>query len=223
MNYFAHAYRFLDDPYFAAGTGVPDWLTVCDRAVRVRARHVEAAMPDLCGREAAVAAGARQHLRDDGRFHETACFVESVVVLAGMIRQVLPDDSTVRPGFLGHLLLELLLDSSLIADNPSLLDEYYRAMDRVDPLEVQEVVNRLAPRPTSRLAPFMHAFCKARILWDYLADATLLVRVNQVMRRVRLDPVPPAVADILPDARRLVAQRRELLLDGIPTPQPVAA
>lgn len=49
MNYFAHAYRFLDDPHFATGTGVPDWLT--------------------------------------------ACFVESVVVLAGMIRQVPPDDS----------------------------------------------------------------------------------------------------------------------------------
>jgi len=23
MNYFAHAYPFLDDPYFAVGTGVP--------------------------------------------------------------------------------------------------------------------------------------------------------------------------------------------------------
>ena len=28
MNYFAHALPFLDDPYLAAGTGVPDWLSV---------------------------------------------------------------------------------------------------------------------------------------------------------------------------------------------------
>ena len=41
MNYFAHAYRFLDDPYFAAGTGVPDWLAVADRNVRVRQKHAE--------------------------------------------------------------------------------------------------------------------------------------------------------------------------------------
>ena len=31
MNYFAHALPFLDQPYFMAGTAVPDWLTVVDR------------------------------------------------------------------------------------------------------------------------------------------------------------------------------------------------
>ena len=40
MNYFAHALPFLDDdPYFVAGTGVPDWLSVADRDVRVRLKH----------------------------------------------------------------------------------------------------------------------------------------------------------------------------------------
>ena len=28
MNYFAHAIRFLDDPYFLSGTALPDWLSV---------------------------------------------------------------------------------------------------------------------------------------------------------------------------------------------------
>ena len=33
MNYFAHGVRFLEDPYFLAGTAVPDWLSVVDRRV----------------------------------------------------------------------------------------------------------------------------------------------------------------------------------------------
>jgi hypothetical protein len=44
MNYFAHARPFLDQPYFMAGTGVPDWLTVVDRRVRLRAKHAEAGL-----------------------------------------------------------------------------------------------------------------------------------------------------------------------------------
>jgi hypothetical protein len=39
VNYFAHGRRFIDDPYFLAGTAVPDWLNVVDRQVRVRGRH----------------------------------------------------------------------------------------------------------------------------------------------------------------------------------------
>ena len=42
MNYFAHGHRFVDDPYFLAGTAVPDWLSVVDRKVRVRAAQRDA-------------------------------------------------------------------------------------------------------------------------------------------------------------------------------------
>ena len=38
MNYFAHGYAFLDDPYFLAGTAVPDWLSVIDRRMRARSK-----------------------------------------------------------------------------------------------------------------------------------------------------------------------------------------
>ena len=41
MNYFAHGYAFVDDPWFLAGTAVPDWLNVSDRGVRVRERQAE--------------------------------------------------------------------------------------------------------------------------------------------------------------------------------------
>ena len=76
MNYFAHARPFLDQPYFMAGTGVPDWLTVVDRRVRLRAKHAEALRHDARPWVAQVAGGVLQHLRDDARFHQTRAFAE---------------------------------------------------------------------------------------------------------------------------------------------------
>jgi hypothetical protein len=74
----------------------------------------------------------------------------------------------------------------------------------------------MATRPTERLAEMIRQFRQHRILWDYLEDAKLMVRLNQVLRRVQLAPLPDGFAVLLPGARRLIAEHKEALLDGIP-------
>ncbi len=216
MNYFAHALPILAPPYFVAGTGVPDWLTVADRPLRLRSKSAEAFRddPDPC--VAAVAAGVLQHLRDDARFHATRAFAETSLELTVRVRDALGAETGLRPVFLGHLLVELLLDAALVAEDPRRLTEYYSVLGQVDPEQVEAAVNCMAPRTTQRLAPFIELFLRERILWDYLEDDKLLTRLNQVMRRVRLDGLPDDFAALLPIARKLVADRKSELLDGIP-------
>ncbi len=216
MNYFAHALPFLDRPCFAAGVSVPDWLTVVDRPLRLRPRHAETFVDDADHCVAEVAAGVLQHLGDDARFHETRAFAETSLDLSVRARDSLGGESGMRPAFLGHLLAELLLDATLIADDPTRLTEYYRLLDKLDAGQIEAAVNRMAPRPTRRLAGFIELFRRERVLWDYLEDDTLMVRLGQVMRRVRLDPLPDRFASILPGARTLVAVRKIELLEGIP-------
>jgi hypothetical protein len=216
MNYFAHALPFLDRPNFVAGTAVPDWLAVVDRDVRLRSRHVEGFLDDSDPCTAAVARGISQHLRDDARFHATRAFAETSLELTVRVRDILGSDTGLRPAFLGHLLVELLLDAALAADDLGRLTAYYRAMEEVDGLAVEAAVNRMAPRSTERLAVFVDLYCRERILWDYLEDGRLMVRLNQIMRRVRLEPLPVEFAAVLPSARELVIERKNLLLEGIP-------
>jgi hypothetical protein len=217
MNYFAHALPFLDDdPYFVAGTGVPDWLTVADRRVRVRLKQARPFTHDPDRRVAAVAGGLVQHVRDDYRFHKTRAFFELSVGLARLARGVLGREDSFRSGFLGHLLVELLLDASLVAEQPARLESYYRVLDAVDPAAVQGAVNRMAPRPTERLAVMISEFRRLRILWDYLEDGKLMRRLSQVMRRVKLPELPEGFREMLPEARRQVGARRSELLEGIP-------
>ncbi len=216
MNYFAHALAFLDQPYFVAGTAAPDWLTVVDRPVRVRRKHAEPLLADADPQVAAVAGGVLQHLRDDRHFHETRAFAETSLALSAAARRGLGDDAGFRPSFLGHLLVEVLLDAALVARHEAEVQRYYRALEAVDALRVQGAINRMAPRPTERLAPMVVAFCRERILWDYLEDDRLLRRLNQVMRRLGFSPLPDGFAALLLPARRLIDERREELLEGIP-------
>jgi hypothetical protein len=218
MNYFAHAAAFLEaeHPCFLVGTAVPDWLAVADRQARVRARQALSAVDDPQPTVAALARGILQHLLDDACFHETRAFAEVSLALTTASRGVLGEEPGLGPSFLGHLLTELLLDAALIAEDPGRLDRYYRLLDGVDAAWVEEVVNRLSPRPTARLATMVCGFRRERILWDYLEDGKLLVRLNQVIRRVGLEALPERFREVLPVARDLVTRRKGDLLAGIP-------
>jgi len=212
MNYFAHAIRFLDRPWFVAGTATPDWLSVADRKVRLREKHLAPFLDDQDRRVREFTAGAMQHLHDDGWFHETSAFYEVTAHVAECFRRRCESDETIRPGFLGHIFTEMLLDRLLIEDEPELLDEYYRVLSTVKGKQVEQIVNRIAPRKAERLAYFVDLFTEIRFLHDYRDNERLLERLNQVLRRVKLMPLPDVYLDAVEEAWTVIRQRgRELL------------
>ena len=212
VNYFAHGYRFIDRPYFLAGTAVPDWLSVVDRRVRARRAAATMFLDDVDPLVAETAQGIVKHHEDDAWFHQTREFAETTLQFTVELRDLLAPDDSLRPSFLGHVITELLLDDVLIHRFPGQLDAYYASLERVDAALVQAVVNRLATRQTVHLQMMIHVFCRERFLFDYAVDERLLVRLNQVMQRVRLSLLPPALLDWLPHARRVVADRADQML-----------
>jgi hypothetical protein len=212
MNYFAHSLRFLDRPYFVAGTNVPDWMSVADRKVRVRAKLIEPHLHNDGSPQAEVAAGAMQHLHDDSWFHATRAFAEITANLAIKFRNVLGPDDSHRTMFLGHIVTELLIDAELIERHPGRIERYYEVLGEVEPLLVQSAVNVMAKESTERLAPLIPRFIDERFLPDYLDDARLLRRLNQVMTRVKLPPLPTDVESVLRLARPVISERLSELL-----------
>lgn len=212
MNYLAHGRRFVDEPYFLAGTAVPDWLNVIARRVKVRSKHALPYIDDADPRLAAVARGIAQHHADDGWFHETRAFAELSWQLTALVRDTLPADDGLRPSFLGHVLVEILLDASLIAADPGRLEAYYEALATVEPAFIELAVGRMATGRPEQLGRFVALFIQERFLWDYADDGKLWFRLNQVMRRVGLAPLPEEFRDLLGDARTVVASRWKELL-----------
>lgn len=214
MNYFAHGVRFLDRPYFLAGTALPDLLSVVDRRVRLRARRVEPFAQGATDAEAELAAGVLQHLADDAWFHSTRAFTEVSAELTRMFRAALPPDDAYRPSVLGHIVTEMLLDGVLIARDPSRLDAYYAAFSALDARRIEEAVNRMARYPTDRLATFIPLFERERFLADYVDSRRFLTRLNQVMRRVKLCPLPAEAESVIRAAWTIVEANAAALWPG---------
>ncbi len=211
MNYLAHAYRFLDRPLFVAGTALPDWMNVLDRKNKPRRHLAEPLLADADPDVGELAAGVVQHHDDDRCFHGQAAFVELSTKFALELRQQLPTSGGHQAGFLGHILVELLLDAALIDSKPNLLARYYELLDQLDVHRVQTSANRILRSSEARLVVLIPRFVQERFLSDYITDSGLQYRVAGVMRRVGLPPLPDLTA-WLPSARQRVYQSVDQLL-----------
>ncbi len=186
MNYLSHAYRFLDDPYFVAGTALPDWMSVVDRKNRPRRQYAEPVQSHENNSIATMAKGVMQHHADDHWFHQQEKFVELSTLFAVELREVIGANQGHQAGFLGHIIVELLLDSVLIERDSELLDRYYDVLKSLDGELVQQGASQICPRPVQHLNILLQRFIDERFLADYVDDEGMLYRLNGVMRRVKL-------------------------------------
>jgi len=211
MNYFAHGIRFLDRPWFLAGTALPDWMSVIDRRVRLRPKLIAPCAVGSGTIEAELAAGALQHFEDDHWFHKTRAFAEATAQIGRLFRDFLGPGDGFRCGFLGHIACELLLDSILIERHPDSLDRYYALFESLDAARLSQTVCDLAGQQVN-VAPWLPIFCREQFLRDYADSGRLAYRLNQVLRRVKLEPLPAGIEESLSAGRSIVRTYADGLL-----------
>lgn len=215
MNYFAHGLTSIGRPWRLAGTATPDWLSAADRSMRLRRRTVEPFVIGDGSPRAELAEGILQHLTDDARFHGSALFHETTAEVAARLSATVGSDARVRAGFTAHIVVELLLDSALIEEDPTRLDRYYAEIGSIDPEVVTATVEAITGHRPCDLEAFVSRFLELRFLRNYGNDEALLRSVNHVRGRVRLEPLPASVASVLAATRSIVRSRAaELLGDG---------
>ena len=161
---------------------------------------------------AGLARGVIRHHQDDAWFHETPAFRQLNVQFAIRLRETSPDPTGMRSGFVAHLLVEVLLDASLDQRHPGLLESYYQVLRQIDAQRVQEWVDRTAKVSNPRIREIVPRMIAERFLADYVDDRKLLLRLNQVMRRVRLPELPDETMELFPEAREAVEQHHDQLL-----------
>lgn len=212
MNCFTHALPFLDDAYFVVGSCLPDWLSAFDRKCRLREKAAREFVEHQDPIVAAVARGVVQHHQDDDWFHRGPAFNEMILNYGMELRQLLGGERSMRPSFVGHIIVEIFLDAYLHDQHPGQMDRFYRQVESVDPEKVQAASNRFATRETEQLANGIRRFVKEKFLYDYSTDEGVVFRINQVMKRVGLSLVPPEVLEWTPNARQQVYDRAAELL-----------
>ncbi len=212
MNYLAHAYQHLGDPYFAAGTALPDWMSVIDRPNRARRQYAEPITAHEDPRIAAFASGCVQHHEDDLWFHQNERFVKLSTEFAVELRSYLEAGLGHQAGFVGHISVELLLDAILIEREPGLADEYYAVLASLDIATVQLAANHICRQPVTHLVELLPRFIDARFIVNYSEDELLLRSLNGVMKRIGLPKLPDEIVPWLSQARLRVRESADQLL-----------
>lgn len=218
MNCFAHAYHFLDeDPWFVTGTVLPDWLSMAARKSRIRGNTARHFLGDTDRQLAALARGVTRHHEDDQWFHSGSHFVQLNLQFSVELRDLLGTDAGFRPHIAGHIVIEMLLDSFLAVANRSRLDRFYGIIAGIPADRLADSVNRMAPRPTTRIVEFHRRFVEEAWLYDYLDDSRVHYRLNRVLIRTGLPSLPVTFVDWVATARQTVYDQADRLLAGFAT------
>ncbi len=218
MNFLCHALPTMncsppkDVPVRAICTGMPDFLSVIDRRIRARSRVAEPFLDSDDPVMRNVAAGIVSHIADDRWFHGGETFARMNLEFAVQLRDRLPGDVGFRPSFVGHILIEMLLDANYVIAQRQWVDRYYGLFEGAPLEKIEACVNTITGKPSDRIAETLRRFAATRFLYDYADDEKLLMRLNQVMARVGLDQLPEAVRRWLPEARAEVLRNHERLL-----------
>jgi hypothetical protein len=213
MNYLSHGARFIENPWFLAGTALPDWLSVANRNVRVRPRQLDSiSSAELPEEFKDFISGIKQHFQDDDLFHQSRAFYEVTSQVTQLFKQTLGSDDGFRPSFLGHIVTELLLDRWLMLEHEGLLLAYYESLNEIDPVLLEEFILDLTHKRADNLASFIGIFREIRFLHDYEDFSLLLARLNQVLKRVKLPMLDRKCEQILVEGYQFVENSAPALL-----------
>ncbi|MFK7768504.1 MAG: hypothetical protein AB8B55_14880 [Mariniblastus sp.] len=216
MNCFSHALPHLDDPYFAVGCCLPDWLSACDRKCRAREKKARQFIEHSDPIVSTIAQGVVRHHTDDAWFHRTPIFNNLILDFAVELRDIFGNERSMRPSLIGHILVELFLDSYLNSQFPGKLDFFYEQTKTVDAEKVQDAINLFATKPTDKLANEIERFIQARYLFDYDTDEGVIYRINRVFERISLNQIGDEIFTWMPNARTRVHKNVAGLLAEYP-------
>ncbi len=211
MNYLAHAWTLGEGaaPELVLGVSLPDLAGVFDRraprlALDAAKRFEEAGEPLL-------ARGVRAHHAADVCFHALPAFKEECAALRVALQPLAFE--SVRLFFLSHLLLEVLLDATLLERDPGLATRFYSSIEASPRTRVAQLVSSKDPAGFER---WMDRFTKARFLLDYSTDDGVVFRTEQVLNRARQTMGgggAKRLKEAMPGFRERVRSRVEVLTD----------
>ena len=155
--------------------------------------------------------GIDSHFEADRAFHTNPVFENLCLESAQRIRRVYGTPST-RVSFMVHVSIELLLDATLSENDPELLPRYYETLERVDGQRLESGANQIHGSPLPQFQLFLRRFLESRFLYSYATDASLLERLQQILRRARLEPAHPSFTSHLQQLRVEVQRQWKALL-----------
>lgn len=188
MNFLSHYYfdRDTTNCYHTLGTVLPDLLKNADKNIIIhpeKLRHSNPAINDIIK-------GWRKHLEVDRHFHSSDFFINHSHQLKLLLRPAITG-SPVKPFFLGHIAIELLLDNLLITTGKVSVGDFYAHLNSCNNEVIREFLNFSGLQDTDKFFRFYEKFKSSRYLETYVETQQIAYALKRVCMRVWNDPFTP--------------------------------
>lgn len=189
MNFLSHYYfdRNESEPERVLGAILPDLLKNADKTWVIKPEKEFPPSVQLPGKLDYFMQGWRRHIYIDKLFHSSAFFLTNTAELREIIKPVL-HGSPVRPSFLAHIALELMLDSLLLTNGNIDADEFYRHLKSVDEESLDLFLTNIHVPAPLKYYRFMDDFIGSRYLATYGDTGKVVYALGQICRRIWDDP-----------------------------------
>lgn len=211
MNFLSHFYfdRKVDNCYHILGTVLPDLLKNADKTIVLHPEKLH----HTDNRVNCIIAGWNKHLEVDRHFHSSAFFLEHSHHLKVLLRPAI-EGSPVKPFFLGHIAIELILDNLLLTTGKVTANVFYDRLGGCRPEVIHEFLTFAGLKDTTRFFSFFEDFKSSRYLHTYAETQQITYALKRICMRVWQDPFTPTHEAAI---NTILTEYRESLLDNFMT------
>lgn len=188
MNFLSHFYfdRHSEDPHLVLGTILPDLVKNARKDWNL---HPEKKIEFYDSQvEHSILAGWKRHLSVDRYFHNSKFFFTHTHAIRDLIIPAL-ENSVVRPSFLAHISLELMLDSTLLTENHLDAEDLYVHLRQSDRVLVQRFLEINQLDDTDHFFYFFEKFIQSNYLNSYRESEKIMYALNRICMRIWKDPL----------------------------------
>ena len=144
----------------------------------------------------AVLNGWKRHLEVDLIFHSSDFFIDQMAKLKQLLLPILKD-SPVRPSFLSHIGVELVLDHLLVVNGKINSYTLYDHLDTVNEHDLNNFLNNCGYANTKRFFKFFNNFKSSRYLFSYQKIENISYALKRICMRLWENPFNEETALLL--------------------------
>lgn len=183
MNFLSHFYfdRETEDHNQVLGMVLPDLLKNANNEWTIRPEKKEEEYTNLSLLN--LYTGWKRHILVDKYFHSSSFFFEHSRNLRKRISQFL-NDSPVKPFFVAHIALEIMLDSLLLKNNLIQPTVFYKHLLQIDKTTLSRFLEINKIDDPEQFIRFLNSFIKSRYLESYNDPVQIVYAINSLCKRL---------------------------------------
>ncbi len=184
MNFLSHYYfeRYSHNPELVLGSILPDLVKNAAKEVNIQAHKYETKLgnnPKLNS----LYQGWMRHIETDRLFHNAPFFYENTHELKLLLAPAV-ETTAIRPSFLSHIALELLLDHLLLENGMVNENDFYAYLTAADRDTVARFLKICDVPDTEFFFTYFDGFIKARYVGSYREFEQITFALINICRRL---------------------------------------